>query len=98
MGQIYITVFGEKMKVKVENLCEKEVLDRGIRNWPNLEKEAYFVDWYYDQIQDCLIFEGETLVETEDGKMEFRQEIQEQIPAWFSYLWKKRITKKLLKK
>jgi hypothetical protein len=61
------------MKFRVENLCEKEVLDRGIRNWPHLEKEAFLVDWYYDSIQDCLMLDGEILVEIEAGKIEFRK-------------------------
>lgn len=54
-------------KVIIENLEETEIKKRGIRNWPVWEKEVSRFDWLYDGDEECLILEGEVIVETDDG-------------------------------
>ncbi|MCF7793405.1 MAG: hypothetical protein K9N09_06620 [Candidatus Cloacimonetes bacterium] len=69
------------MIVKLDNLGEKEILDRGVRDWPSWEKEAFQVDWYYDAIQDCLMLEGEVLVKNDKGQLEFKKQGPELIES-----------------
>jgi hypothetical protein len=71
----------------VENLTEKEILERGVRNWPDLEKDAYGVGWQYNSIQDCLMLEDETLVETADGKVEFSKSNLTNSTKRIPYTW-----------
>jgi uncharacterized protein len=54
-------------KVVVKSLTGDEISERGIRNWPIWEKEISRFDWYYDSDEDCLILEGEVIVETSEG-------------------------------
>ena len=53
--------------VVVKSLTGDEISERGIRNWPIWEKEISRFDWYYDSDEDCLILEGEVIVETSEG-------------------------------
>ena len=39
----------------------------GIPTWPIWEKEVSRFDWYYDSEEECLILEGEVVVETPGG-------------------------------
>lgn len=54
-------------KVIIERLTEKEILKKGIKNWPIWEKEVSEFDWYYDSDEKCLILEGEIVVKTDEG-------------------------------
>jgi len=54
-------------KVCIEKLNKDEVEARGITNWPIWEKEISRFDWKYDSEEECLILEGEVIVETADG-------------------------------
>ncbi len=54
-------------KVIVEKLSEKEITERKIKSWPIWTKEISRFEWYYDSDEECLILEGEVLVETCDG-------------------------------
>ena len=53
--------------VIIEKLSEKEIQQRGIREWPLWEKEVSRFDWEYDRDEECLILEGEVTVETDEG-------------------------------
>jgi len=59
-------------KVIIENLEETEIKKRGIRNWPVWEKEVSRFDWLYDGDEECLILEGEVIVETDYGSFEIK--------------------------
>ena len=58
--------------VKIIQLTEKEIQDRGIRNWPIWEKEVSRFDWVYDGIEECLFLEGEVTVETDQGNFDIK--------------------------
>lgn len=53
--------------VNIEKLNQNEISKRGIENWPIWTKEVSRFDWYYDQVEECLLLEGEVKVETADG-------------------------------
>ena len=53
--------------VRIEKLSDKEIERRNIRQWPIWAKEKSRFDWTYDGDEECLILEGEVLVETKDG-------------------------------
>lgn len=54
-------------KIIIEKLSEKEIDSRKIKSWPIWTKEISRFDWYYDSDEECLILEGEVLVETGEG-------------------------------
>lgn len=54
-------------KVIIQKLNENDIDRRSIRNWPVWEKEISRFDWEYDGDEECLILEGEVVVETADG-------------------------------
>jgi uncharacterized cupin superfamily protein len=75
------------MNVKVERLEPEEIDRRGIRSWPIWEKEASRFDWHYDQIEECLLLEGEVEVETPDGTVHFGQGDFVTFPKGLSCVW-----------
>ena len=54
--------------VVIEKLSENEISRRDIRRWPIWEKEVSRFDWVYEGDEECLILEGEVVVETDHGK------------------------------
>lgn len=54
-------------KLIIEQLSEEEIKQRGIRKWPIWEKEVSKFPWTYDDEEECLILEGEFIVETSEG-------------------------------
>jgi len=50
--------------VIIEKLSDKDIIERKIKSWPIWTKEISRFDWYYDGDEECLILEGEVLVET----------------------------------
>lgn len=56
-------------KIIIQKLSKQEIQQRNIRNWPVWEKEVSRFDWYYDSEEECLILEGEIIVETQEGKV-----------------------------
>lgn len=52
----------------VKKLTNEEINSRGIQNWPIWEKEVSKFPWQYDSDEECLILEGEVIVETDQGK------------------------------
>jgi len=55
-------------KVNIKTLDSEYISKKGIYNWPIWEKEVSRFDWYYDSDEDCLILEGEVVVETSEGQ------------------------------
>ncbi len=54
----------------IEKLEEKEILDRGIRDWPVWTKEISRFPYTYDETEHCLFIEGEVIIETKEGKQQ----------------------------
>jgi len=54
-------------KVVIEKLSETAIQNRGIRSCPIWTKEVSRFDWYYDSEEECLILEGEIVIETPEG-------------------------------
>jgi uncharacterized cupin superfamily protein len=54
-------------QVTIEKLTEDEINARGIETWPIWTKEVSRFDWSYDATEQCLIIEGEIVVETSAG-------------------------------
>lgn len=54
-------------KVIIEKLSEDEISERGIRNWPVWDKEVSIFPAKYIEEEECLILEGEFIVETSEG-------------------------------
>ena len=57
----------------IEHLGEDEINQRGIRNWPVWEKEISRFDWLYNGDEECLILEGEVIVETSEGDITIKK-------------------------
>lgn len=53
--------------VIIEQLSEDEINRRNIRQWPVWEKEVSRFEWQYDGQEQCLILEGEVVVEAPEG-------------------------------
>ncbi|HHN48566.1 MAG TPA: DUF861 domain-containing protein [Bacteroidales bacterium] len=51
----------------VKKLSQDEIRQRGIESWPIWEKEVSRFPWQYDGDEECLILEGEVIVETGQG-------------------------------
>ncbi|MBM3435678.1 MAG: cupin domain-containing protein [Bacteroidetes bacterium] len=54
-------------KIVIKKLTEEEVARRSIGKWPIWEKEVSRFDWQYDRDEECLILDGEVVVETPEG-------------------------------
>ncbi len=54
-------------KVIIKKLAESEIEERKIRKWPVWTKEISVFDWYYDGDEECLIIEGEVVIQTNEG-------------------------------
>ena len=54
-------------KVIIEKLSPGEVEKRGIKSWPVWEKEVSRFPWTYSGDEQCLIIEGEVMIETKEG-------------------------------
>ena len=57
----------------IEHLGEDEINQRDIRNWPVWEKEISRFDWLYNGDEECLILEGEVIVETSEGDITIKK-------------------------
>jgi uncharacterized protein len=51
----------------VKKISEEEIERRGIRSWPIWEKEISKFPWQYDGDEECLIIDGEVIVDTDEG-------------------------------
>jgi uncharacterized cupin superfamily protein len=59
-------------KIIKKKLTEKEIEAMGIRQWPLWEKEVSKFYWSYPSDEECLIIEGEVIIETNEGKVTVR--------------------------
>jgi uncharacterized protein len=59
--------------IKIEKLAESEIAEKNIRSWEIWEKEVSRFDWFYDSTEECLILEGEVIVETENGNFTIKE-------------------------
>jgi uncharacterized protein len=53
--------------VLLKKISEQEIQERSIRQWPVWEKEISRFPWTYTDTEECLIIEGEFMVETANG-------------------------------
>jgi uncharacterized protein len=53
-------------KVEIKKLTKEDSLAMNVENWPIWEKEVSKFDWQYDGEEECLILEGEAIIETDD--------------------------------
>ena len=53
-------------KVIIQKLDESEIKERQIRKWPIWEKEVSRFNYVYDGDEECLILEGEIVIETSE--------------------------------
>ena len=60
-------------KVIIEHPEQAEINNRGIQSWPIWEKEISRFDWLYEGDEECLIIEGEVIVETEQGSFSIKK-------------------------
>ena len=54
-------------QVIIETLTEEEIRARGIKEWPIWTKEVSRFDWSYDSTEQCLVLEGQIVVETAES-------------------------------
>jgi uncharacterized cupin superfamily protein len=55
------------MKIDIKKPTKDELETRDVFSWPIWEKDVSRFDWYYDSTEECLLLEGEVVVETADG-------------------------------
>ena len=75
------------MKITVERLQPEEIEGRGIHSWPIWEKEVSRFDWHYDQIEECLLLEGDVEVQTTEGTVHFGKGDFVTFPKGLSCVW-----------
>ncbi len=75
------------MTIRIEQLTQDEIEDRGIGSWPIWEKEVSRFDWHYDQTEECLILEGRVIVESSGGAVEIKAGDFVTFPAGLSCVW-----------
>ncbi len=75
------------MAIRIEQLTQDEIEDRGIGSWPVWEKGVSRFDWHYDQTEECLILEGRVIVESSDGEAEIKAGDFVTFPAGLSCVW-----------
>ncbi len=49
--------------ILIQHLTQDEIMTRGIKSWPVWEKEVSRFPWTYDSTEECLILEGNIVVE-----------------------------------
>ncbi len=59
------------MEIKVEKPTEEKLEELGVKSWPIWEKEESEFDWHYGEKETCYLLEGEVVVKTDKGKVEF---------------------------
>jgi uncharacterized protein len=54
-------------KVIIQKLGESELKERGVLKWPIWEKEISRFNHVYDGDEECLIIEGQVIIETKEA-------------------------------
>ena len=55
-------------KIIIEKADQNRIEELNINSWPIWTKEVSIFDWYYDDMEECLILEGEVDVYDGDKK------------------------------
>lgn len=76
------------MKIVVEQLTEKQVIEQGINKWPIWTKGVSTFDWYYDETEKCYFLEGKVIVQTDDGEVEIKKGDFVTFPIGLKCVWK----------
>ena len=76
------------MNIRIEKLTDEQIEKRGVKTWSIWEKEVSRFDWYYDNMEECLLLEGRVVVETENGdRVEFGKGDFVTFPKGLSCVW-----------
>ncbi len=75
------------MKIKITKLSEKEITQRNIPAWPIWKCDISCFDWTYDATEECLLLEGEVVVETATETVTFGAGDFVTFPAGLSCVW-----------
>ena len=59
------------MQIKIKQLTENEIKERGITSWPIWTCENSEFDWEYGDQETCLLLEGEVEVESDHETVKF---------------------------
>ena len=59
------------MQIKIKQLTENEIKERGITSWPVWACENSEFDWEYGEQEACLLLEGEVEVESDHETVNF---------------------------
>ena len=59
------------MNIKITNLKDKEIKDRGIYSWPIWSCEISEFDWEYGDTESCYLLDGEVEVQSEYETVKF---------------------------
>ncbi|MCB2221844.1 MAG: cupin domain-containing protein [Bacteroidetes bacterium] len=61
-----------EQSILIQKLSPEERRQKEIDTWPIWEKEISRFDWHYDSDEECLILEGEVVVETPAGSVSIK--------------------------
>jgi uncharacterized protein len=75
------------MKIKITTPDETYIKSRNIKNWPVWEKEVSKFAWTYDSEEECLILEGDIIVETADETVHIQPGNFVVFPAGLICVW-----------
>jgi len=59
------------MNIKITNLKDKEIKDRGIYSWPIWSCEISEFDWEYGDSESCYLLDGKVEVQSEFETVQF---------------------------
>jgi uncharacterized cupin superfamily protein len=77
------------MKIIVEKkISEEKLRQLGVKSWPVWECDISTFDWHYDEKEACYFLEGDVIVETEDGNVQFGAGDYVVFPKGLSCKWK----------
>jgi uncharacterized protein len=56
------------MTIEITKPKKTELRKKGALSWPIWEKEVSRFNWFYEQTEECYVFEGKAVVRTKDGR------------------------------
>ena len=59
------------MQIKIKQLTENEIKERGITSWPIWTCDISEFDWEYGEQETCLLLEGEVVVKSDHETVKF---------------------------
>ena len=63
------------------------IIHYGIKSWPIWECEPSKFEWYYDNKEICLIIEGQTRINTQNGDIYIKDEDLVEFPDGLCCEW-----------